>query len=66
MRPRRLVFSDAFDPDEDGEHVELRRIEHLALRVTIETPLDASAALRELARDLHLEVQFWLAMDQRR
>lgn len=64
MARRRLLFDEQLDPDEDGEHVVVRRIDRRGIRVTIEAPASEGAQLA-LARDLHQEIQLWLELDQR-
>ena len=61
---RRLLFDEQLDPDEDGEHVVVRRIERGGLRVTIEAPATRGTEL-SLARDLHQEIQLWFELDRR-
>lgn len=62
---RRLLFDEQLDPDEDGEHVVVRRIERDGIRVTIEAAA-ALATQLALARDLHQEIQLWFELDSRR
>jgi hypothetical protein len=54
---RRLLFNENLDPDEDGEHVVVRRIERNGIRVTVEADAGLAPQL-VLARDLPNEIQF--------
>jgi len=64
MTRRRLLFDAQLNPDEDGEHVVVRRIERDGIRVTIEAAAWLAPQLA-LARDLHHEIQLWFELDPR-